>query len=183
MFGYFYAQNIAVFSICIFFSATVPLVPVATAVFCLLRHWVDCLNLLNVHRKEIDSQGVLIDDATNTTLIIIVAYQICMMAFFSFKGLHDEAAVVTVIFLASIFLIVLTSSPISVSNKYETANDELDQIYNGDEQKLSTIVNNWRAEFDHPCVVSKSRRKTAFTMNDVFKDVDDWTRFENDSRI
>ena len=39
------------------------------------------------------------------------------------------------------------------------------------------------AEYDHPCVVSKSRRKVAITMNDVFQDVNDWEQFANDSRI
>ena len=34
-----------------------------------------------------------------------------------------------------------------------------------------------RAEYDHPCVVSKSRRKVAVTMNDVFQDVNDWEQF------
>lgn len=38
------------------------------------------------------------------------------------------------------------------------------------------FVNN-RAEYDHPCVVSKSRRKVAMTMNNVFQDVDDWEKF------
>jgi len=35
-------------------------------------------------------------------------------------------------------------------------------------ERMQTILNNWRAEFDHPCVVSKSRRKVATTMQDVF---------------
>mmetsp|Transcript_1060 Transcript_1060/g.1619 ORF Transcript_1060/g.1619 Transcript_1060/m.1619 type:complete len:298 (-) Transcript_1060:988-1881(-) len=54
-YGYFYAQTLTVLAICIFFSATIPLVTLATALFCLLRHLVDCLNLLNINRKEIDS--------------------------------------------------------------------------------------------------------------------------------
>ena len=32
-------------------------------------------------------------------------------------------------------------------------------------------------------MVSKSRRKVAITMNDVFQDVNDWQEFANDSRI
>ena len=70
------------FAICIFFSATIPMVTIATAFFCMMRHIVDCLNLLNVNRKEIDSQGELIEAATNTALLVTVSYQICMMAFF-----------------------------------------------------------------------------------------------------
>mmetsp|Transcript_39903 Transcript_39903/g.52221 ORF Transcript_39903/g.52221 Transcript_39903/m.52221 type:complete len:126 (-) Transcript_39903:403-780(-) len=52
-----------------------------------------------------------------------------------------------------------------------------------EEARLVTILNNWRAEYDHPCVVSKSRRKVAITMNDVFQDVNDWEQFANDVRI
>ena len=55
LYGYFYAQMITVFSICIFFSATIPLVTLATLFFIYLKHSVDCLNLLNVNRMEIDS--------------------------------------------------------------------------------------------------------------------------------
>jgi hypothetical protein len=73
-FGYFYAQTLTVMAICIFFSATIPLVTVATAFFCSLRHVVDCLNLLNVNRKEIDSKGDLIEAATNTAFFLIVSY-------------------------------------------------------------------------------------------------------------
>ena len=63
-----------VLAICVFFSATIPLVSIATAFFCMLRHVVDCLNLLNVNRKEIDSSGALIEAATNTAFYIIVSY-------------------------------------------------------------------------------------------------------------
>ncbi len=97
-----------VLSICIFFSATIPLVTISTAFFFLLRHLVDCLNLLNVNRKEIDSQGNMIEAATNTAFFIVVSYQCCMMAFFSANGLQEEAFVCTFMFIFSIFYIVLT---------------------------------------------------------------------------
>ena len=45
----------------------------------------------NVNRKEIDSQGELIETATNTAFFIVVSYQVCMMAFFSIKQLQAEA--------------------------------------------------------------------------------------------
>ena len=74
----------------------------------------DCLNLLNVNRKEIDSQGDLIEAATNTAFIIIVSFQVCMMAYFSIKELQAEAFVCTIVFIISIFYIVLS---------YEYVND------------------------------------------------------------
>jgi hypothetical protein len=74
LYGYFYAQIITIFSICIFFSAVIPMVTGATLVYVYLKHVVDCLNLLNVNRMEIDSQGALIEAATNTAFIMIVCY-------------------------------------------------------------------------------------------------------------
>ena len=73
----------------------------------MIRHIVDCLNLLNVNRKEIDSQGQLIETATNTAFFIVVSYQVCMMAFFSVNELQAEAFVCTFLFIASTFFIVL----------------------------------------------------------------------------
>ena len=73
-FGYFYAQLLTVFGICIFFSSQVPLITVASAFFVIIRHAVDCVNLITVYRKEIDSQGRLIETATNTALIYVIGY-------------------------------------------------------------------------------------------------------------
>jgi hypothetical protein len=54
-FGYFYAQMMTVFAICIFFSSTVPLITVACLLFAAVRHSVDSLMLITVYRREIDS--------------------------------------------------------------------------------------------------------------------------------
>ena len=65
---------LTIFGICIFFSSTVPMVSLASAVYMGLKHLVDSLNLLTVHRKEIDSQGNLIDITTNSALVFVVLY-------------------------------------------------------------------------------------------------------------
>lgn len=80
-----YAYLLAVFSICIFFSATVPLITLACAFYALVRHVVDALNLITVYRKEIDSQCQLIGVVTNTGLVITISYQICMAGFLAYK--------------------------------------------------------------------------------------------------
>lgn len=74
MYGYHYASMLTIFGICIFFSSTVPMVSVASAFYAGTKHLVDGLNLITVHRKEIDSQGQLIDVATNAALIFVVLY-------------------------------------------------------------------------------------------------------------
>lgn len=69
-----YAYMLAVFSICIFFSATVPLITLACAFYAFIRHIVDALNMITVYRKEIDSQCQLIEVVTNTGLIVTLSY-------------------------------------------------------------------------------------------------------------
>ena len=132
-YGYFYAQTLTVLAICIFFSATIPLVTIATAFFCLLRHVVDCLNLLHVHRKEIDSQGALIEAATNTGFFIVMSYQVCMMAFFSIKDLKAEAACCTFIFIISIFYIILNYKYVNVmDNSVVDTSQWIKEVQNDD---------------------------------------------------
>ena len=45
----------AIYAICIFFSATVPLLTGACVLYGFIRYGVDSLNLITVYRKEIDS--------------------------------------------------------------------------------------------------------------------------------
>lgn len=40
-----------------------------------------------------------------------------------------------------------------------------------------------RAEYDHPCVVNKSRKKPVETMNDEYKDYNDWSKFQKDPNV
>ena len=104
----------------------------------------DCLNLLNVNRKEIDSQGDLIDAATNTAFFIVVSYQVCMMAFFSIKDLQAEAFVCTFVFIISVFWIVLSYKPVNeLDNDVKDTREWLEGAQQNDAQ-LQTILNNWR---------------------------------------
>lgn len=172
MFGYFYAQMMTVFAICIFFSSTIPVISLASALFAFLKHMVDCLNLLTVYRKEIDSQGRLIEVATNSALIIVVLYQLTMMAFFVTKESLDEALACTIIFILSTFYTVLSYEKVNEHMAFEDENEsKFFGNSDGDETTeadLQAVINSWRGEYSHPSIVSKSRRKQAFTMNDVF---------------
>lgn len=73
-YGLLYAYLMAIYAICIFFSGTVPLLTMACMIYAVVRHGVDALNLITVYRKEIDSQGHLISDVTNTVIILVLAY-------------------------------------------------------------------------------------------------------------
>lgn len=50
-----------IFTICIFYAPTVPIVSLAGFVFIYLRHLVDAYNLLTYYRKEIESSGKIVD--------------------------------------------------------------------------------------------------------------------------
>ena len=73
-YGYFNSQIMTIFTICIFYAPTVPLVPMAAAVFVYIRHMVDGYNLLTYYRREIDTSGKLIDYVTNHALLIVIMY-------------------------------------------------------------------------------------------------------------
>jgi hypothetical protein len=85
-YGYFNSQIMTIFTICIFYAPTVPLVSVAAAIFVYLRHLVDGYNLLTYYRREIESSGKIINLVTNTALIVVIMYQICMTAYFAIHG-------------------------------------------------------------------------------------------------
>lgn len=145
LYGYFYAQTITIFSIFVFFSATIPLVNLATVIYIYVKHFIDCLNILNVNRMEIDSQGLLVDVATNSAYVMIVSYQICMMALFAIKGRDFEAAVCTFMFIISIFYIVLDYKSVNDNSQFTGEDKKLpggDLLENDPE--VSKIVNNWR---------------------------------------
>ena len=73
-----------------------------------LRHIVDCLQLLTYFRREIDSSGKLISTATNTALLFVIMYQLCMMGFFVIKKRPTEAMATCLILVVSIIFTVIS---------------------------------------------------------------------------
>ena len=57
LYGFYYAQQLAIFSIVIVFASFVPIISVTGFIFFAMRHVVDSYNLLTVNRKEIDSSS------------------------------------------------------------------------------------------------------------------------------
>jgi hypothetical protein len=70
-----------VFMITLFLMYQVPILTLAALFFFTTRFAVDLLNLLTVFKKEIDSQGKLIEMVTSTAYGYVVFYQICMVLF------------------------------------------------------------------------------------------------------
>lgn len=48
---------LVIFSIVVVFAPTVPMVSIVAILYFTIRHLVDCLNLLTVNKKEIESSG------------------------------------------------------------------------------------------------------------------------------
>lgn len=145
-----------IFTICIFYAPTVPLVAVAAAVFIYLRHTVDGYNLLTYYRREIESSGKMIDYVTNTALIVIILYQTCMTAYFVIHNRQAETIACTVIFLLSVFYAAITYEDVYDLAKFE----ELNEGQGADEFDENSFAK-WKNEYAHPLVVGHTRRREA----------------------
>jgi hypothetical protein len=55
LYGFYYAQELAIFTIIIVFASFVPIISLTGFLFFGMRHLIDAYNLLTVNRKEIDS--------------------------------------------------------------------------------------------------------------------------------
>jgi hypothetical protein len=141
-----------IFTICIFYAPTVPLISIAAAIFVYLRHLTDGYNLLTYYRREIESSGKMIDYTTNTALIVIILYQICMTAYFAIHQKRSETIVCTIIFLLSVFYAAVTYEEVFDLAKIE---ESMEVIGKFDENAFAK----WKNEYGHPLVVSSSRRR------------------------
>ena len=141
-----------IFTICIFYAPTVPMIPIASAVFVQMRNLVDGYNLLTYYRREIESSGKMIDYVTNTALVIVISYQICMTAYFAIHDRQIETLVCTVIFLLSIFYAAITYEDVYDLAKIE---ESMETIGTFDENAFTK----WKNEYAHPLVVGALRRR------------------------
>lgn len=141
-----------IFTICIFYAPTVPIVSVAGAIFVYLRHIVDSYNLLTYYRKEIESSGRIVDKVTNTALVIVILYQMCMIAYFALHNRRKETLTCTMIFILSIFFISCTYEDVYDLAKIE---ENMETIGEFDEDAYIK----WKNEYAHPLVVGAIRRQ------------------------
>jgi hypothetical protein len=87
--------------------------------------------LLTFFRKEIDSSGKLISTVTNTALVFVLLYQMCMMAFFIIKKRPLEACVVTLILVISVFFTAISYEEVFDLSKIDDEN-EGERVFNDD---------------------------------------------------
>lgn len=150
-----------IFTICIFYAPTVPIVSVAGAIFVYLRHIVDAYNLLTYYRKEIESSGKIVDKVTNTALIIVILYQMCMIAYFALHNRRPETLTCTMIFTASIFYISCTYEDV-----YDLAKIEENMETFGEFEEEAYLK--WKNEYGHPLVIGNLIKRQKTQMEHVF---------------
>ena len=78
-FGYFGAQYMVFYTICIVFSNSNPIILLAGLYLFIIRHFGDFTSLLTVHLSEIDSNGKFINRLINYAYAPIVIFQIFMI--------------------------------------------------------------------------------------------------------
>lgn len=143
-YGYFYSLMLTGFAIIMTFCSTVPLVIPAGCWFFIIKHFVDGLALMTVHRKEIESEGRLLKSVINYTLLCVLFYQASMIGFFSICNLNFQAFIVLVMFIMSMFFSLSMSGPVfDLSSKDEEYFCKMNSI-------SQESVKNWRKIYSNP---------------------------------
>lgn len=106
-FGYFYAQLLTFYSICLIFSSTVPILSVATLYFFVIRHLTDFISFLTVHRSEMDSNGNLINNILNFSWIPPLFYHLCMTSFFLVQRRYTAGIITLVVMFLSLLYFII----------------------------------------------------------------------------
>lgn len=150
-FGYFYAQMLTFYTICLVFSSTVPFIVIASLYFFFLRHISDFYSLLCIHRMEIESSGYLINKIINFSNIPVLFYQISILSFFIIKQKYNDAIIIFVIFVVSV-IYAFCSSENYILDIY-ALHDSLKVYDNIDTGISQNELNKWRNKFKHPLVL------------------------------
>jgi hypothetical protein len=138
------------------------MVSIAAFIFVYMRHMVDSYNLLTFYRREIESSGKIADYITNTALIMVVIYQICMTAYFVIHNRQTETIVCTVIFLLSVFYAAITYESV-----YDLARIEENMETIGEFDEVA--FGKWKNEYAHPLVVGHIRKRDASQLRHVYQ--------------
>ena len=150
-YGFFYAQMMVFYTICLVFSSTVPLITLAGIYLFSIKHMSDAISLLMVHGKEMDSNGKLINRILNYSSISVLIFQGCMISLFLVKEKYSACVSCVVIFIVSAFYAWRTSSDFIFD--FYSLHERLSK-YEQIEGAISlNEVNKWRNMFKHPLVL------------------------------
>ena len=157
-FGYFCAQYMVFYTICIVFSNFNPILPLVGIYFFLIRHFGDFTSLLTVHLNEIDSNGKFINKLINYAIIPILIFQIFMILDCINNDKVIEAIIVGFIMLISIFYFWFTYESDYMMAIY-SYNKQFDNYQNDiNLHKLSSSGFNPQAAVSHNEIIKWTNR-------------------------
>jgi hypothetical protein len=157
-FGYFCAQYMVFYTICIVFSNYNPIVPLAGIYLFLIRHFGDFTSLLTVHLNEIDSNGKFINKLVNYAIIPVVIFQIFMIFDCIINNKFIEAGIVGIIMILSMVYYYFTYEGDYMMAIY-SYNKQLDNYQNDSNlHKLSSSGFNPKAPVSHNEMIKWNNR-------------------------
>ena len=123
LYGFYYAQHLAIFSIVIVFASFVPIISITGCLFFCLRHIIDSYNLLTVNRKEIDSSNKMFQKILLTSQIAVLMLQMCMFSYMIMNGYYSCAGLLGTVFIVSCGVIYTTNQPLMDPNDITYSNE------------------------------------------------------------
>lgn len=165
LFGYFYAQYLVFYTICLIFSSTAPIICLAGLYLFVFRHYTDFTSFLMVHGQEIDTNGKLINHILNRTCIPILLYQLFLISVFLYKEQYSTSIIIFVFLIISIIYIYRFNSEYLLD--IYSLHSQLSHYEDKKEYIDNNSLNKWRNKFGHPLVIPVFVDKTE--ENDKFK--------------
>jgi len=162
-FGYFGAQYLVFYAICIVFANFNPILPLAGIYLFMIRHFGDFTSLLTVHLNEIDSNGKFINKLVNYAIVPILLFQTFMILDCINNDKFFEAIIVGFIMTISIIYYYVTFESDYMMAIY-SYNKQFDNYQNNNNNLSSSILNNnvaishneiikWNNKYRHPLII------------------------------
>ena len=162
-FGYFCAQYMVFYSICIVFSNFNPILPLAGLYVFMIRHFGDFVSLLTVHLNEIDSNGKFINKLINYAIVPILLFHIFMILDCINHNKYIEAIIIGCVMIFSIIYSFLTYESDYMMAIY-SENHQFDNYQNKNSNSILSGFNNqapishneiikWTNRYRHPLTI------------------------------
>ena len=186
-FGYFSAQYMVFYSICIVFSNFNPILPLAGLYVFLIRHFGDFTSLLTVHLNEIDSNGKFINSVINYAIVPIFLFHIFMILDSLNHNKYIEAIIIGGIMLFSIIYYFITYESDYMMAIY-SENKQFDNYQNKNNNSMISGFNEhvpishneitkWTNKYRHPLTIP------AFIEEDEDNNIIQSSYFKNSKNI
>ena len=112
-YGYFYGNNIVFLTIIFTFCSLVPTIILFGSIYFGVRLFCDWYNLVVMHRKEMNSRGILAEKAIYATLYGLIISQVIILNFYLISKLYVNALLTFIIIIGSaLFTCIKMNFPI-----------------------------------------------------------------------